>query len=149
MSQISNIKSERRACEARMWKAFSRNASERNHEALWNWYQPLVRHVVARISEKMFASVELTELLDAGNVGLLDAIAEFAPVEGARFELLAVPRIREAIDRSLAVQRARENHHVLRLELAEAIALAPEREICVSPEVVVLTGPARRRANAR
>ena len=149
MSQNSNVKSERRAPEARLWKSFLKNPSERNHEALWSWYQPLLRHVVARINAKMFASVELTELLDAGNVGLLDALVEFAPVEGARFELLAVPRIRAAIDRSLAVQRARENHHVLRLELAEAIALAPERELCAAPEVMVLMRPGRKWTNAR
>src|SRR4051794_13228416 len=93
--------------ENRLWRAFLRNASERNHEALWNNYQPLVRFIADRFNQKMCDSVDQSELIDAGNVGLLDAIAGYQPTVESKFAAFAVPLIRESILRSLAVQRAR------------------------------------------
>ena len=107
---------------APLWRAFSKNATERNHERLWRAYQPLVRFIAEAFNAKHHDSFELPTLIDAGNVGLLDAIAEFDAAAGARFEPLAVPMIRGAITRSLAVQRANATRHFARLELAEAIA---------------------------
>ena len=123
--------------EARLWRAFTKQPSERNHERLWSHYQPLVRFIADRFSERINAAVEQSELIDAGNVGLLDAIAEYKPAEISRFETAAVPMIRDAISRSLAVQRARENCHVRRLELAEAIALAQGKEESAPRELVL------------
>ena len=125
----------RRSQHAALWNSFSKHPTERRHEALWNAYQPLVRHVAERFNDKAGGTFEIAALIDAGNVGLLDAIADFNPKAAARFETLCVPMIRSAMARSLTVQRSKEKGHVLRLELADAIGRSSAPKTQPLPEV--------------
>ena len=42
--------------------------------SLWERYVPLVRHEALRLQVKLPASVELDDLLQAGGIGLLNAV---------------------------------------------------------------------------
>ena len=136
-STSSTVVKKRTQNEA-LWNAYLKNPTERRHEALWRSYQPLVRHIADRFNEKMFGSFDLNALIDAGNVGLLDALAEFTPDATALFESIAVPMIRKAIARSLTVQRSKEKGHILRMELADKIVPENAAERAVATEVSLL-----------
>ncbi len=117
---------QKRAQNTALWKAYFKNPTERKHEAIWTNYQPLVRHVAERFKEKLGGTFDLAALIAAANVGLLDAIAEHNADSGAPFETLCIPLIRQAMARSLAVQRKKNKEHLLRIELAEAISIADD-----------------------
>lgn len=137
----------KRAPNEALWNAYLKNPTERRHEALWQSYQPLVRHIADRFNEKMCAAFDLNALIAAGNVGLLDALAEFTPDATALFESIAVPMIRKAIARSLTVQRSKEKEHLLRLKLADKIVVDNADDRTVATEVSLLQlGKAFRRA---
>lgn len=89
---------------AKLWRAFEANPSERSHEKLWLRYQPLVKFVAERYNAKSHGMHTEADLIEAGNVGLLDAIAEFKAfskkggiVQLNAFEPLAVPMIRRRL----------------------------------------------------
>jgi RNA polymerase sigma factor for flagellar operon FliA len=60
-------------------------------------YVPLVRNVAARMAIGFPRSVELTDLISTGVIGLTEAFKNFDPDRGVKFETYAVPRIRGAI----------------------------------------------------
>ena len=60
-------------------------------------YAPLVRRIAHHMMARLPASVELDDLVQAGMVGLLDAISRYEETQGAQFETYAVQRIRGAI----------------------------------------------------
>jgi len=62
-----------------------------------NKYLPLVRNVAARMAMGFPRSVELTDLINTGVIGLIEAFGNFDPDRGVKFETYAVPRIRGAI----------------------------------------------------
>jgi RNA polymerase sigma factor for flagellar operon FliA len=62
-----------------------------------NKYIPLVRNVAARMAMGFPRSVELTDLVNTGAIGLVEAFGNFDPDRGVKFETYAVPRIRGAI----------------------------------------------------
>ena len=57
--------------------------------SLWQRYVPLVRHEALRLQVRLPASVELDDLLQAGGIGLLNAVE--------RYDALQVQRIRGAM----------------------------------------------------
>ena len=134
VSSIGNKRSE----SAKLWQAYLKSPTERTHEALWQSYQPLVRHIAERFNDKMGGSFELAALTCAGNVGLLDALAEYNASTTALFESVAVPMIRRAMARSLAVQRSKEKSHGLRFELADAITHSDDRRAPSLKQAVAL-----------
>lgn len=62
---------------------------------------PLVRQVALRLASRLPAHVELTDLIQAGFLGLLDALQKFDRDRGVRFRTYAELRIRGAILDSL------------------------------------------------
>ncbi len=66
-------------------------------DSLWKRYVPLVRHEALRLQVRLPGSVELDDLLQAGGLGLLDAIERFDASQGAAFSTYAVQRIRGAM----------------------------------------------------
>uniref|UniRef100_UPI001330509E sigma-70 family RNA polymerase sigma factor n=1 Tax=Klebsiella pneumoniae TaxID=573 RepID=UPI001330509E len=62
--------------------------------SLWERYGPLVRHEALRLQVKLPASVELDDLLQAGGIGLLNAVERYDSMQGAAFTTYAVQRIR-------------------------------------------------------
>ena len=61
--------------------------------SLWQRYVPLVRHEALHLQ----ASVELDDLLQAGGIGLLNAVDRYDALQGTAFTTYAVQRIRGAM----------------------------------------------------
>jgi RNA polymerase sigma factor for flagellar operon FliA len=66
-------------------------------QELLNHYIPLVRNVAGRMALGFPKSVELNDLISTGMIGLIEALKNFDPERGVKFETFAVPRIRGAI----------------------------------------------------
>ncbi|WJV60920.1 RNA polymerase sigma factor FliA [Pectobacteriaceae bacterium CE70] len=65
--------------------------------SLWQRYIPLVRHEALRLQVRLPASVELDDLLQAGGIGLLNAVERYDSLQGTAFTTYAVQRIRGAM----------------------------------------------------
>ncbi len=82
---------------ARDWSRYQKNPTPELRQRLLNKYLPLVRNVAARMAMGFPRSVELTDLVNTGAIGLVEAFGNFDPERGVKFETYAVPRIRGAI----------------------------------------------------
>ena len=82
---------------SRDWARYRRYKSDEIRQKLLNKYLPLVRNVAARMAMGFPRSVELTDLINTGVIGLIEAFGNFDPDRGVKFETYAVPRIRGAI----------------------------------------------------
>lgn len=60
-------------------------------------YAPLVRRIAHQIIARLPANVELDDLIQAGMMGLMDALQKFAAEHGTQFEVYASSRIRGAM----------------------------------------------------
>ncbi|HEX4880425.1 MAG TPA: RNA polymerase sigma factor FliA [Limnobacter sp.] len=60
-------------------------------------YVPLVRRLAHHLIAKLPASVQIDDLIQAGLIGLMDAISRFEEGQGAQFETYASQRIRGAM----------------------------------------------------
>ena len=60
-------------------------------------YAPLVRRLALQLIAKLPASVDLDDLVQAGMIGLLDALGRYQDDQGAKFETYASQRIRGAM----------------------------------------------------
>lgn len=129
--------SDARQLKVKQLKTFARSGSARAHEALFEAFQPLVRFVAYRFNRKQAEIHALGDLVDAGQVGLLDALAQFVPsvssaqdcrAELARFNALATPLICESIARSIAVNRTIALQHARRLELADKLIASGQEQ---------------------
>lgn len=60
-------------------------------------FTPLVRRIAHHMVAKLPASVQVDDLIQAGMIGLLDAISHYQGSLGARFETYAAQRIRGAM----------------------------------------------------
>ena len=70
---------------------------ERDRNGWVEEYAPLVRRIAHYMMAKLPASVELDDIIQAGMMGLLDAIGRYEESQGAQFETYAAQRIRGAI----------------------------------------------------
>src|SRR5882672_5994940 len=62
---------------------------------------PLIKHVAHRVATRLPANIEMRDLINAGVLGLLDAVDKFEPERGVKFKTYAEVRIRGAILDSL------------------------------------------------
>ncbi|MDB5933873.1 MAG: fliA, partial [Massilia sp.] len=60
-------------------------------------HMPLVKRLAHHMKAKLPPSVEVDDLIQAGMIGLLDAISRYEETHGAQFETYAVLRIRGAM----------------------------------------------------
>ncbi len=60
-------------------------------------FAPLVRKIAHHMQSKLPASVEVDDLIQAGMIGLMDALSRFEDGQGAQFETYASQRIRGAM----------------------------------------------------
>lgn len=60
-------------------------------------YGPMVRRVANQMIAKLPANVELDDLVQAGMIGLLDAMTRYQADQGAQFETFAMQRVRGAM----------------------------------------------------
>jgi len=79
------------------WLRYFRHGGEDVRARLLKRYLPLVRNVAGRMAIGFPRSVELTDLINTGVIGLVEAFKNFDPARGVKFETYAVPRIRGAI----------------------------------------------------
>src|SRR5438046_106416 len=61
----------------------------------------LIKHIAHRVATRLPASVEIGDLVNAGVLGLLDAVEKFEPERGVKFKTYAELRVRGAILDSL------------------------------------------------
>jgi RNA polymerase sigma factor for flagellar operon FliA len=91
------IKKKKWDVSSRDWARYQRYKSDELRQKLLNRYLPLVRNVATRMAMGFPRSVELTDLINTGVIGLIEAFGHFDPARGVKFETYAVPRIRGAI----------------------------------------------------
>ena len=60
-------------------------------------YAPLVRRIAHQMIAKLPANVELDDMIQAGMIGLMDAMNRFEESQGTQFEVYAASRIRGAM----------------------------------------------------
>ena len=60
-------------------------------------HYPLVRYIAERLLQTLPKSIELDDLISAGNFGLMDAIRGFDPYRGIKFKTYCSTRVRGAI----------------------------------------------------
>lgn len=60
-------------------------------------YSPMVRRVASQLAARLPANVALDDLLQAGMIGLVDALSRYEPGHGAQFETFAMQRVRGAM----------------------------------------------------
>jgi RNA polymerase sigma factor for flagellar operon FliA len=66
-------------------------------DTLLTVHMPLVKRLAHHMKAKLPPSVEVDDLVQAGMIGLLDAISRYEETHGAQFETYAVMRIRGAM----------------------------------------------------
>jgi len=60
-------------------------------------YAPLVKRIAYQLAARLPASVQVEDLIQAGMIGLLDAMGHYDETQGAQFETYATQRIRGAM----------------------------------------------------
>ena len=80
-----------------IWEQFHKTHSDRSRNLLMQNYMYLVRYAAERLYSKLPDKVELDDLISAGNFGLMDAIDNFDPTRGVKFETYCSSRIRGSI----------------------------------------------------
>jgi len=60
-------------------------------------YAPMVRRLASQLIARLPANVELDDLVQAGMIGLMDALTRYETGHGAQFETFAMQRIRGAM----------------------------------------------------
>ena len=68
-----------------------------NQEAILKEHAPLVRRIAHHMISKLPPSVDVEDLVQAGMIGLLDAINRYEEEQGAQFSTYAAQRIRGAM----------------------------------------------------
>ena len=71
------------------------DTNERNRLA--QEYSPLVKRIAYHLMARLPASVEVDDLIQAGLIGLLDAVSNYDGSQGAQFESYATQRVRGAM----------------------------------------------------
>ena len=79
------------------WVKFKEDNDPQVRQRLLQEYLPLVKNVAGRMAMGFPRSVELNDLVNTGVIGLIEALTNFDPARGVKFETYAVPRIRGAI----------------------------------------------------
>ena len=95
--KTANTRAKRWKVSSRDWVRYQKNPTPEVRKKLLSMYVPLVRNVATRMAMGFPRSVELTDLINTGCIGLIEAFGNFDPSRGVKFETYAVPRIRGAI----------------------------------------------------
>lgn len=64
-------------------------------------FLPMVRRLAVRLRRRLPSNVELDDLMQAGSIGLMDALQRFDPASGCSFEAFAAHRVRGAMQDEL------------------------------------------------
>jgi len=94
-------------CAARiemLWAAFRERPGDDTRDALFEAYLALSNEITRRFASRLPRSVDRGDLLTAGNVGLMNAIAGFDPERGVKFESYCELRVKGALLDELRTQ---------------------------------------------
>lgn len=80
-----------------MWVKYKTSPNSDNLSVLMQAYLPLVRKIAGSFLRKKPNTLDYDDLIQAGNMGLMDAISRFNPDAGASFKTYASIRIRGSI----------------------------------------------------
>ncbi|MCL2742624.1 MAG: FliA/WhiG family RNA polymerase sigma factor [Planctomycetaceae bacterium] len=80
-----------------LWILYKKNPTDQLRNRLTERYMPIVRSKAARLWDRLPDGVELDDLMSAGHLGLMDAIAAFDLTRGIKFEAFCVTRIQGAM----------------------------------------------------
>ncbi|RLK55536.1 MULTISPECIES: FliA/WhiG family RNA polymerase sigma factor [Actinokineospora] len=87
-----------------LWRRFGEAREQLLRDRLVLHYAPLVKYVAGRVGTGLPAHVDVSDLIQSGIFGLVDAIEKFEPERGLKFETYAMQRIRGAILDDLRAQ---------------------------------------------
>lgn len=93
----TGVRGRRWEVSMRDWRRYQKNPTPEMRQRLLGKYVPLVRNVATRMAMGFPRSVELTDLINTGVIGLIEAFGNYDPSREVKFETYAVPRIRGAI----------------------------------------------------
>jgi len=99
-NKLGSVKSKRTKrwnVSEREWTRYRKLKTPEMRQKLLDKYVPLVRNVATRMAMGFPRSVELSDLISTGVIGLVEAFKNYDPDRGVKFETYAVPRIRGAI----------------------------------------------------
>lgn len=82
---------------ALLWERYRSTGSKSVKDALLEHYLPFVKQVALGILKKLWAGIEMDDLVSDGTFGLMRAIEQFEPERGIKFETYATPVIKGAI----------------------------------------------------
>jgi RNA polymerase sigma factor FliA len=94
---MSSVTAERVETVQELWADYKAHGERATRDRLILHYSPLVKFVSGRVLSRLPDSLDSTDLVSYGILGLIDAIEKFDPSRGFKFETYAVPRIRGAI----------------------------------------------------
>ncbi|HKX46549.1 MAG TPA: FliA/WhiG family RNA polymerase sigma factor [Planctomycetota bacterium] len=80
-----------------IWRMFKKTGDENLRNILVEHHFPLVRYIAERLLQTLPKSIELDDLVSAGQFGLMDAIRGFDPDRGIKFKTYCSTRIRGSI----------------------------------------------------
>lgn len=107
-------------------------------DALIAQYAPLVRRLALQLAARLPSNVELDDLMQAGMIGLLDAVRRYEQQDDAKFETYATTRVRGAMLDELRSQdwlsrgarsKARDIEAAVRRVQQRELRAASEQEI--------------------
>src|SRR5690554_401754 len=107
-------------------------------DALIAQYAPLVRRLALQLAARLPSNVELDDLMQAGMMGLLDAVRRYEQQDDAKFETYATTRVRGAMLDELRSQdwlsrgarsKARDIEAAVRRVQQRELRAASEQEI--------------------
>ncbi|MDQ3578132.1 MAG: FliA/WhiG family RNA polymerase sigma factor [Actinomycetota bacterium] len=87
-----------------LWRRYGEHREHGLRDRLVLHYAPLVKYVAGRVGTGLPAHVDVSDLIQSGIFGLVDAIEKFEPERGLKFETYAMQRIRGAILDDLRAQ---------------------------------------------
>lgn len=79
------------------WKSYQERGDIGARNRLVERHFALVHHFARRMKARGGEMLDLDDLVSAGSLGLLDAVASYSPDRGFRFSTFAAPRIRGAM----------------------------------------------------
>lgn len=80
-----------------LWQKYKTQKKERLRDQLVLYYAPVVKYVAGRLKSKLPQTVDLSDLISYGILGLIDAIEKFDLTRNVKFETYALARIKGAI----------------------------------------------------
>jgi RNA polymerase sigma factor for flagellar operon FliA len=91
------VKTKQQTDIGQVWQQFHETRDDLSRNLLIEQYSPLVKYAARQLHSSLPDSVELDDLISAGNLGLMDAISNYDPTKGVKFETYCSPRIRGSI----------------------------------------------------